>query len=95
MSVISAGSAEHDVEVADRQQVGLARCQPVPRGRPLALRAVAVAAAVVGDAAVAAVLAALDVPAEGGSAAGLDCRHDLELAKADVPDMSLLANAWP
>ena len=35
----------------------------------------------------AAVLAALDVAAEGGSAAGLDRRHDLELAEADVPGM--------
>ena len=46
-----------------------------------------VAAAVVRDAAVAAVLAALDVAAEGGSAAGLYRRHDLELAEADVPGM--------
>jgi hypothetical protein len=53
----------------------------------LALRAVAVAAAVVGDAAVAAVLAPLDVTAECGSTAGLDGRHDLELAEADVPGM--------
>ncbi len=35
----------------------------------------------------AAVLAALDVATEGGSAAGLDRRHDLELGKADVPGM--------
>ena len=44
-------------------------------------------AAVVGDAAVAAVLAALDVSAEGGGATGLDGRHDLELAKAEVAGM--------
>jgi len=44
-------------------------------------------AAVVGDAAVAAVLAALDVAAEGSGAAGLDGRHDLELAEADMPGM--------
>ncbi len=44
-------------------------------------------AAVVGDAAVAAVLAALDVAAQGGGAAGLDGRHDLELGEADVTGM--------
>jgi predicted amidohydrolase YtcJ len=46
-----------------------------------------VAAAVVGDAAVAAVLTALDVAAEGGGAAGLDRRHHLELMEAQVPSM--------
>ena len=35
----------------------------------------------------AAVLAALDVSAEGGGAAGLDGRHDLELGEADVAGM--------
>ena len=51
MSAISAGSGEDDVEVADRQQVGLARGQPVARRRALALGAMPVAAGVVGDAA--------------------------------------------
>jgi len=46
-----------------------------------------VAAAVVGDAAVTAVLAALDMTAEGGGTAGLDGRHDLELAEAEVAGM--------
>ena len=78
---------EHDVEVADRQQVGLARFQPFACSRSLALWTVPVAAAVVRDAAVAAVLTALDVAAEGDGAAGLDRRHDLELAEADVPGM--------
>ena len=35
----------------------------------------------------AAVLAALDMAAEGGGAAGLDRRHDLELLKAQVSRM--------
>ena len=78
---------EDDVEVADRQQVGLALGEPVRRRRALALGAVPVAAAVVGDAAVAAVLAGLDVAAERRGAAGLDRRHDLELAEAQVPGM--------
>ena len=41
-------------------------------------------ARVVGDAAVAAILAALDMPAERGRAALLDRRHDLELPRADM-----------
>jgi len=40
---------EHDVEVADRQQVGLARGQPRAGRRALAFGAVPVAAGVVGD----------------------------------------------
>ncbi len=36
---------------------------------------------------VAAVLTAFDVSAQRGGAAGLDRRHDLELAEADVPGM--------
>ena len=36
---------EHDVEIADRQQVGLARGQPVTRGGGLTLGTVPVAAA--------------------------------------------------
>ena len=60
---------EDDVEVADRQQVGLALGQPGARGRALALGTVPVAAAVVGDAPVPAVLAGLDVTAQRGGAA--------------------------
>ena len=45
----------------------------------------AVAARVVGDAAVAAILAALDMAAESGRAALLDRRHDLELTEAHMP----------
>ena len=80
---------EDDVEVADRQQIGLARGEPVPRRRALALRAVPVAAGVVGDPAVAAVLAAHDMAAERRAAALLDRRHHLELAEAQVPGIGL------
>ena len=79
--------AEHDVEVADRQQVGLARLQPVARGSGLALGAVPVAAAVVGDALVATVLAALDMAAESRCPTSLDRCHDLELTDAEVADV--------
>ena len=44
----------------------------------------AVAAGVVGYARVRAILAALDVAAEGRRAAGLDRRHDLQLAETGV-----------
>ena len=57
---------EDQVEVADRQQIGLPVGKPVPRRRALALGAMAVAAGVVGDLAVTAILAALDMAAEGG-----------------------------
>src|SRR5215469_12182376 len=45
----------------------------------------AIAARVVRDAAVAAILAALDMPAKRGRAALLDRRHDLELPQAHMP----------
>jgi hypothetical protein len=76
---------EDDVEIADRQQIGLAGREPILRRRALALGAMAVAARVVGDAAVAAILAALDMPAERGRAAVLDGRHQLKLAEAHMP----------
>jgi len=43
--------------------------------------------AVIGDAAVATVLAALDVAAECGRTTSLDRRHHLELGQAHVPGM--------
>ena len=81
------GNAENDVEVSDGQQVGLARGQPVARGGGLALGAVPVAAAVIGDPLMAAVLAGLDMTAQSRRAAMLDRRHDLELVKAQMPGM--------
>ena len=75
------------MEVSDRQQVGLALGKPCARGGALALRTVPVAAAVVGDALVAAVLAGLDMTAQGGGAAMFDRRHDLELLQAQMPGM--------
>ena len=58
------GQRKDDVEVADRQQIGLAGRKPILCRRTLTLWAMAVATRVVGDAAVAAILAALDMPAE-------------------------------
>ena len=55
---------EDDMEVADRQQVGLALGQPGACGSTLAPGAVPVAATVIGDAPMPAVLAGIDVAAE-------------------------------
>src|SRR5207247_5570806 len=68
----------------EREQPSLARRQPLARCRSLALRAMPIAAAVVGDRGVGAVFAAGDVPAEGCRAAVLDGAHHLELTEADV-----------
>ena len=98
---------ENDVMVGRGQQIGFAFGQPVPGGGALAFGAVAIAAAVVGDARMCAVLAALDMAAEGRCAATLDRRHDLQLAKAHMagvgfaPRRSMLAEdvrdlqRWP
>src|SRR6516225_8292230 len=72
------------MEVADRQQIGLALGQPGARGRALAPGAVPVAAAIVGDPPVPARLAGIDVAAKRRRAAGLDRRHDLELGQAQM-----------
>ena len=75
---------EDDVIVGDRQEFGFALGQPLLRRRALTLRAVAVATGIVGDAFVRAVLAALDVAAQRRGPAGLDRRHDFQLAEADM-----------
>ena len=80
---------EDDVVVGNRQQVRLTLGEPLPRRRALTLRAVAVAAGVVGDAFMRAVLAALDMAAERGGATGLDRRHDLQLSEAQVTGVGL------
>ena len=80
-------NGEDDMEIADRQQVVLTCGQPLARRDSLALRAVPVPAAVIGDAAVAAILASLDVSAECRGAARLDGRHHLQLGQADMPGM--------
>src|ERR1700730_821923 len=77
---------EHDVEIRHRQQLFLALGQPLARRRSLTLRTVPVAAGIVGDLGMAAllVLAARDMAAERCRAAVLDRRHRLELAEADM-----------
>ena len=72
------------MEVGNWQQLGLAVGQPLLGSDGLALRTMPVAAGVVGDAQVDAVLAALDMTAQRHRSAALDRRHDLELAEAHM-----------
>ena len=62
------------MDILDRQQIGLPGFQPIARRRLLTLRAMPIAAAVVGDPLVRAVGAALHVPAERRRPACLDGR---------------------
>jgi hypothetical protein len=78
---------EDDMEVSDRQQVGLALGEPGARGRALALRTVAIATGVIGDPEIAAVVAAIDMAAQRRCAAVLDRRHDLQLREAQAPSV--------
>ena len=75
------------MEVADREQIGLALGEPGASGRALAPGTVPVAAAVIGDPPVAAVCAGLDVTTKRGRTAMLDRRHDLELVQTQMPGM--------
>ena len=78
---------EDHMEVRDRQQVGLALFEPGLSRLALTLGAVTVTAGVVAHRQTLTGLAAGDVAAELGGAAGFDGRHDLELAKAQAPGM--------
>ena len=63
---------EDDVIVGHGQQLGLAIGQPFSRCRTLALRAVSIAAGIVGNARECTRLATLDMPAKGRRAAALN-----------------------
>ena len=70
--------------IFDRQQIGLTRVEPIVGRRALALGAMAIAAGIVGDEGVRAILAARDVAAEDRRATVLDGRHGLELAETHM-----------
>ena len=78
------GQGEDEVEISHGQQFRLARLQPCFCGTGLALGAVTVAAGVVSDVFVRAVLTAGHMAAERRGAAALDRAHHLHLIKADV-----------
>ena len=86
MSAIAAGSVKTTWKYGTGSSSACRCLHPLARRRALALRAMPVAAGVVGDGGVAAgaVLAARDVAAERRRAAALDRRHHLQLAKAQV-----------
>src|SRR5476651_638587 len=77
------------MKVRHRQQLGLALGQPLACSSTLTLGAVPVAAAIVGDDGVSAllVLATRDMAAEGCRTATLDGRHHLQLADANVANI--------
>ena len=75
---------EHHVEVRHGQELGLAFGEPLLGGGALALGAMPVAAAVIGDDGVRTVLAARHMAAKRRRAAALDGRHHLQLVEADV-----------
>jgi len=79
---------EDDVEVRHRQELGLPVGQPLGTRQPLALRAVPVAAGIVGDAKLAAGAALFDMAAQRCRAAGFDGAHDTALAAAEMAGMS-------
>ena len=80
---------EDDVEVRHRQQFGLSVREPFGARQPLALGAMAVAAGVVGDAHVAAIIALLHVTAERRRPARRDGAHDAPLDAAEMPGTGL------
>ena len=78
---------EYDMIVRHRQQLGFAFGQPFVGGGTLAFWAVPIAATIVGDDGVGAVLAPGDVAAERGRAAALDRGHHLQRIEAQVSGM--------
>ncbi len=80
---------EDDVEVGHGQELALPLLHPGARRGPLALGAMPVAAAVVGDDGMGTVLAARNMPAERRRAAALDRAHHLELGEAHMAAVGL------
>src|SRR5208337_5236057 len=74
---------EDDMEIGNGQQFGAAICKPLEARQTLALRAMPIAAGIVGDADLAAILAPLDMTAERRRSACLDRGHDLALIEGE------------
>src|SRR5689334_21401646 len=77
------------MEIRDGQQLCLTLSQPLARGSALTLWAVAVAAGVVGDNCMRALLATQGMAAENRCATALDRRHHLELVEAHMAGIDL------
>jgi hypothetical protein len=70
------GQGEHDVGIGHLQHLGLAGLEPAGLGAALTLRAMAVAARVVGDRLLPAGVALIDMTTQPGRPAGKDPVHD-------------------
>ena len=79
---------EHDMEIGDRQQLGLSVRQPLRPRRALTLRAMPIAAGVVGDPRRPTILAGFDMTPERGRPTRRDRAHDAPLGP---PHMSGVA----
>src|ERR1700722_6265987 len=78
------GQREHDMEIGNRQQLGLPVGEPGLSRRRLTLWTMPIAAGVVGDAAGATIVACLDMAAERRCSTGNDGAHDAPLAASDM-----------
>jgi hypothetical protein len=78
------GQREHDMEIGDRQQLGLARIEPVDARQGLALRAMPVATRVVRATNQSAVDAVLDMPTQHRRSARLDRHHHAAFCPAEM-----------
>lgn len=78
---------EHDMEIRHRQQIGLTISEPSFACRALALGAMPVAAGVIGDTGMRAVLTGLDMTAKRCCPAELDRGHDAALDAAETAVM--------
>src|SRR5690606_20697701 len=80
---------EDDVEIADRQKIGLPGGEPVTARLSLALRAVPVATGVIGDAKRIAVLTLLEMTAQPRGPAHLDRTHHPAFEPAEMSIVSM------
>lgn len=81
--------SEDDMEIFHGQQIFDPRCHPVARCGSLTLWAMPVLAGIVRDVAVPTFGTGGHVPAQRLRPAGLEHRHDLELAQTDMPRIGL------
>ena len=81
------GQREHDVEIGNRQQFGLARSQPLRPRRALTFWTMAITTGVIGDPRHATVVASLDMTAERGGSTGHDRAHHVPLDATQMPGM--------
>ena len=79
---------EDDVVILDRQKFALTLDEPLFGRAGLTLWTMAVATGVIGNLLRGTLVAAQNMTAERGTAAALDGRHRLELAKADLSDVA-------